>query len=159
MQCVYTNTLPTGPYRGAGRPEANYVIERLVEEAARVTGIDRVAIRKRNFIPSSAMPYKTAISTTFDSGEFPAVFDKAMALADMPDSRSASANSEGAANCAVSAFPAFSSIPAVCRPKARSLPSRRRKRWWSPWACNTGQGHATVYPRLVAEKLGICRRR
>ena len=60
VQCVYTNTLPTGPYRGAGRPEANYVIERLVEEAARITGIDPVAIRKRNLIPSSAMPYKTA---------------------------------------------------------------------------------------------------
>ena len=65
VQCVYTNTLPTGPYRGAGRPEANYLIERLVEEAARITGIDPVAIRKRNLIPSSAMPYKTAIGTTY----------------------------------------------------------------------------------------------
>ena len=60
VQCVYTNTLPTGPYRGAGRPEANYVIERLVDEAARVTGIDASTMRKRNLIPSSAMPYKTA---------------------------------------------------------------------------------------------------
>ena len=55
-RCVYTNTIPTGPYRGAGRPEANYLLERLVDEAARITGIDRVAIRKRNLIPPSAMP-------------------------------------------------------------------------------------------------------
>ncbi len=81
VQCVYTNTVPTGPYRGAGRPEANYLIERLVDEAARVTGIDKVEIRKRNLIPSSAIPFKTAIGTTFDSGEFPQIFDKTLALA------------------------------------------------------------------------------
>src|SRR6266571_1954556 len=66
-KCVYTNTIPTAPYRGAGRPEANYVLERLVDEAARVTGIDPVKLRRRNLIRPSAIPYKTAVGTTYDS--------------------------------------------------------------------------------------------
>ena len=64
VTCVFTNTVPTGPFRGAGRPEANYVLEQLVEEASRITGIARDRIRKRNLIPPSAIPYKTAVGTT-----------------------------------------------------------------------------------------------
>ena len=80
--CVFTNTVPTAPYRGAGRPEANYVLERVVDEAARVTGIDPVKLRRRNLITPSAMPYKTAVGTTYDSGDFEPILDKALALAD-----------------------------------------------------------------------------
>ena len=65
VKCVYTNTLPTAPYRGAGRPEASYVLERVVDEAARVTGIDPVKLRRRNLIKKSAMPYKTQVGTTY----------------------------------------------------------------------------------------------
>ncbi len=83
VRCIFTNTTPTAPYRGAGRPEANYALERVVEEAARVTGIDPIRLRRRNFIRPAAMPYRTAIGTTFDSGEFEAVLDKALALADV----------------------------------------------------------------------------
>ena len=57
IRCLFTNTVPTGPYRGAGRPEANYCLERLVDEAARITGIDRIEIRRRNLIASARMPY------------------------------------------------------------------------------------------------------
>lgn len=60
VRCVFTNTAPTAPYRGAGRPEANYLLERLVEEAARVTGTVPDRIRRRNLVPPSAIPYKTA---------------------------------------------------------------------------------------------------
>ena len=81
VQCVFTNTVPTGPYRGAGRPEANYALERLVDEAARVTGIDPVRLRRRNLIPRKAIPYKTAVGTTYDSGDFAPILDKALALA------------------------------------------------------------------------------
>src|SRR5271170_6359005 len=80
--CAFTNTITTAPYRGAGRPEANYVLERVVEEAARITGIDPAKLRKRNLIPASAFPYKTAIGTTYDSGDFAPILDKALALAD-----------------------------------------------------------------------------
>ncbi len=81
VRCVFTNTVPLGPYRGAGRPEANYVLERLVDEAARLCGKDRAKLRRRNFIPRSAMPYKTPVGTEYDSGEFETILDKALALA------------------------------------------------------------------------------
>ena len=81
-RCVFTNTTPTAPYRGAGRPEANFILERVIDEAARVTGIDPVKLRRRNLIKPKAMPYKTAVGTTIDSGEFETVLDKALALAD-----------------------------------------------------------------------------
>src|SRR5438132_145003 len=68
VRCVFTNTTTTAPYRGAGRPEANYMLERVVDEAARVTGIDPVRLRRRNFVKPKAMPHKTAVSTTIDSG-------------------------------------------------------------------------------------------
>ena len=79
---ISATRVPIGPYRGAGRPEANYVLERVVEEAARITGIDPVRLRKKNLIPPSAMPYKTAIGNTYDSGDFPGIVDKALELAD-----------------------------------------------------------------------------
>jgi len=79
---VFTNTLPTDAYRGAGRPEACYVLERLAERAARDLKIDRAEIRRRNLIPAAAMPYKTPIGPTYDSGDFPAVLERALDLAD-----------------------------------------------------------------------------
>src|SRR5262249_1555159 len=67
VKCVYTNTLPTAPYRGAGRPESSYALERVVDEAARVTGIDPIKLRKRNLIKKSPMPYKTPVGTWTDT--------------------------------------------------------------------------------------------
>src|SRR5262249_2104628 len=87
VKSVFTNTVPLGPYRGAGRPEANYVLERVVEEAARVSGIDPVALRRRNLIPASAIPYKTAVGTVYDSGDFAPIFENALKLADYPGRR------------------------------------------------------------------------
>src|SRR6266404_6243071 len=81
-KCAFTNTTPVGAYRGAGRPEANYYMERLVESAAAETGIDRVELRRKNHIPPEAMPYKAPNGTTYDSGDFTTLLDKAVALAD-----------------------------------------------------------------------------
>ena len=81
-KCVFTNTTPIGAYRGAGRPEANYYMERLVDTAAREMGIDQVDLRRRNHIPPEAMPYKAPNGTTYDSGEFTNLLNKAVALAD-----------------------------------------------------------------------------
>ena len=156
VQCVYTNTVPTGPYRGAGRPEANYLIERLVDEAARVTGIDKVAIRKRNLIPSSAIPFKTAIGTTFDSGEFPQIFEKTLALAGIEqfeDRRRESAEQGKLRGIGISCFLEHSGgVPNegawLTFPGNGSLVVSLN-------VGNTGQGHATVYPRLVADQLAI----
>ena len=82
VQMVFTNAAPLGPYRGAGRPEAIYLIERLIDSAARKLKIDRVALRRRNLIAAKAMPYKTPNGPIYDSGEFGAVMDKALALSD-----------------------------------------------------------------------------
>ena len=81
-KCVFTNTTPVGAYRGAGRPEANYYMERLIETAAAETGIDRVELRRRNHIAPEAMPYKSPNGTTYDSGDFTNLLNKALALAD-----------------------------------------------------------------------------
>ena len=75
---VFSNTLPTDAYRGAGRPEACYVLERLADRAAFELGIDRAEIRRRNLIPVSAMPYKTPIGPTYDCGNFPKLFARAL---------------------------------------------------------------------------------
>ena len=79
----FTHTSPIGAYRGAGRPEANYFMERLIDTAAREMGIDQVEMRKRNHIRPEEMPYKTASGTTYDSGEFSILLDKALKLADV----------------------------------------------------------------------------
>ena len=79
---VFTNTSPTSVYRGAGRPEAIYLIERLVERAAQITGIDRVELRRRNLIKPEALPYHTPTHHTYDSGDFEHVMDKCLTLAD-----------------------------------------------------------------------------
>jgi aerobic carbon-monoxide dehydrogenase large subunit len=78
---VFTNTLPTDAYRGAGRPEACYVLERLADRAAAELSIDRAEIRRRNLIPAAAMPYKTPIGPTYDCGDFPKVFARALEMA------------------------------------------------------------------------------
>ncbi|WBX99991.1 xanthine dehydrogenase family protein molybdopterin-binding subunit [Ramlibacter tataouinensis] len=79
---VLTNTAPTGAYRGAGRPEAIFVIERLMDEAARQSGIDRIALRRRNFIRPQQMPYTNPMGQTYDVGRFEHVLDQGLAQAD-----------------------------------------------------------------------------
>ena len=79
---VLTNTAPTGAYRGAGRPEAIFNIERLMDEAARQSGIDRVTLRRRNFIQPAQMPYKNPMGQTYDTGAFESVMDQGLKQAD-----------------------------------------------------------------------------
>lgn len=82
VKCVYTNTVPVDAYRGAGRPEAAYHIERLVNEAARITGLDPAEIRRRNFIKPEQMPYRTQGRRTYDTGDFAGQMDAALMKAD-----------------------------------------------------------------------------
>jgi len=82
IKAVLTHTLPTGAYRGAGRPEAIYMIERLMDEAARQAGIDRIELRRRNMIKPAQMPYTNAMGKTYDSGRFEQVMERALALCD-----------------------------------------------------------------------------
>ena len=83
VTAVLTNRAPTGAYRGAGRPEAILSIERVLDEAARAHGFDRLELRRRNLVSKSQMPYKNAMGQTYDSGDFERIFDKGLALADI----------------------------------------------------------------------------
>lgn len=81
-RCAVTNTSPIGAYRGAGRPEGNYFMERLIDTAAREMGIDRTSLRRRNLIPSARLPWATPMGTVYDSGDFPALFERALEASD-----------------------------------------------------------------------------
>jgi aerobic carbon-monoxide dehydrogenase large subunit len=157
-RCAFTNTLPTAPYRGAGRPEANYILERVVEEASRVTGIDPAKLRRRNLIAASAMPYKTPVGTTYDSGDFAPILDKALALADHDGikARRREAKKRGK----------YRGIGLSCMLEhAGGTPLEGASLTFGGDGTltvnlnvqSTGQGHASVFPRLVAERLGIAR--
>jgi aerobic carbon-monoxide dehydrogenase large subunit len=156
VRCAFTNTVPTAPYRGAGRPEANYLLERLVEEAARITRIAPDRLRKRNLIPPSAIPYKTPVGTTYDSGDFPAVFDKAFALAahaDFGKRRREAAKRGKLRGIGISCFLEHSGgMPtegaAIAFPGDGMVELRLGSQ-------STGQAHASVFPRLAAQRLGI----
>src|SRR4029077_5433321 len=159
VRCVFTNTTPTAPYRGAGRPEANYALERVVEEAARLTGIDAVKLRRRNFIRASAIPYRTAIGTPFDSGEFEAVLDKALALADVDGfkRRRREAGRRGryrglGVSCMLEHAGAVPLEGAAIEFAADQAGGRSMILDLN--VQSTGQGHASVFPRLAAERLG-----
>ncbi len=91
---VTTNTMSTGAYRGAGRPESIYLMERLLDKAGRATGLGPVEIRRRNFIPPEAMPHRTEVGEVYDSGEFAKILDQVLVRADwdgFPQRRAASA--------------------------------------------------------------------
>ena len=154
--CYFSNTLPIGPYRGAGRPEANYALEKVVEEAARITGIDKIKLRKKNFIPKSKMPYKTAVGTVYDSGDFPGLFEKALTVADYANFAKRKRESAKRKK--------YRGIGISCMLEhAGSLPLEEASATFTDGdtivlGCNvqsTGQSHATVFGRLLAGKLGI----
>jgi carbon-monoxide dehydrogenase large subunit len=156
VRCAFTNTVPTGPYRGAGRPEANYLLERLVDEAARMTGIQPAEIRRRNLIPPSAIPYRTAVGTTYDSGNFPAVLQKALTLsahADFPRRRKEAAERGKLRGIGISCLLEHAGgMPA--EGAALMFPGDGMVELHLGSQA-TGQAHATVFPRLVADQLGI----
>ncbi|HVH77945.1 MAG TPA: xanthine dehydrogenase family protein molybdopterin-binding subunit, partial [Stellaceae bacterium] len=156
IQGLFTNTVPTGPYRGAGRPEANYCLERLVDEAARISGIDRIEIRRRNLITPDRIPYKTPVGTTYDSGDFLAVFDEALARADIAGFAARKAASEAAGKRRGMGISCFLEIAGGQPGEGASVGfPGSSKLLLAIGVQASGQGHRTVYRRLVAEHLGI----
>jgi carbon-monoxide dehydrogenase large subunit len=166
---VFTSTVPTDAYRGAGRPEACFVLERLADEAARVLGIDRAEIRRRNLVPASAMPYKTPIGPTYDCGDFPRIFARALALADYDgfDERRATAAARGVLRgvgiaCFVeSSGVAPSKLAGALGARAgffESAEVRIDSTGAVQAALGThshGQGHATTFAQILATRLGV----
>src|SRR4029078_11565385 len=94
---VLSNTNPTAPYRGAGRPEAIYLIERLIDDGARALGVHRIELRRKNMIPESALPYQSPVGPYYDCGAFEQNMDMALKLADVAgfDGRAAEATGRG----------------------------------------------------------------
>jgi carbon-monoxide dehydrogenase large subunit len=157
-RCVFTNAAPIGPYRGAGRPEANYALDRVVEEAARVTGIDTVQLRRKNLIPPSAMPYKTAVTTTYDSGDFPALFAKALELSDYKGfnkRKRESAKHKKLRGFGISCM--LEHAGALPTESASLMFPGGDKLILALNVQSTGQSHATVFGRLLSDRLGIDR--
>lgn len=155
-RCVYTNTVPTGPYRGAGRPEANYVLERLVEEAARVTGIDRVELRRRNLIPAAEMPHTTPFGAVYDSGDFAPILDRALELARYKDFAARRAESKRRGKLRGIGLSCFLEHSGAMPLEGAGLVFRDDDKLELRLNVHsTGQSHATVFGRLIAEKFGI----
>jgi aerobic carbon-monoxide dehydrogenase large subunit len=156
VTCVFTNTVPTGPYRGAGRPEANYAIERAIDEAARRSGIDRLELRRRNLIEPSAIPYKAPIGVTYDSGDFPAVLEKALALADVAGFAARKRRSESAGRRRGLGISCFLEHAGGAPMEGAGITFLGGGRLALDLATGpTGQGHATLFSRFVADRLGI----
>ena len=157
VRCVLTNSVPVGPYRGAGRPEANYVMERLVDSAARQIGLDPFELRRRNFIAPQALPYKTAAGHTFDSGDFLSVFEQALELSDATSfeiRRKASADVGRLRGLGVSCFLEHSGVFPTEGTSFVFEGDTLRVRLGVQ---ASGQGHATVFRNVVADRLGISR--
>jgi carbon-monoxide dehydrogenase large subunit len=156
IRCVYTNTAPTGPYRGAGRPEANYAIERLIDEAARQAGIDRLELRRRNLVTAAEMPYQTPIGVAYDSGDFPAIFEEALKHADVAGFAARRARAAAAGKrrgLGISCFLEHAGGPPV-EGAALVFPGGEKVALDIATGA-TGQGHATIFRRLAAERLGL----
>jgi carbon-monoxide dehydrogenase large subunit len=156
VTAVFTHTQPVRPYRGNGRPEAAYIIERMVDLAADQTGIDPAELRRRNTIPSSAMPYKTSVTFTYDCGEFEKNMDLALDAADKRGFEKRRA--ESAKHGKLRGF-GFSNT--IERSAAAGLEGAeiRFDRTGSvsifSGSINQGQGHETAFKQIVCDRLGL----
>jgi carbon-monoxide dehydrogenase large subunit len=156
MRGVVTNTVPTGPYRGAGRPEAIFVIERLIDLAATRLGIDRIDLRRRNLIPRQQLPYQSRMGLNYDSGDFVGNMERALELADwegFPARRAAAGARGRLAGIGVANY--------VEAPVG--APQEQVQVAVSPDGTvelivgtqSTGQGHETSFAQVVADELGV----
>jgi aerobic carbon-monoxide dehydrogenase large subunit len=156
IRCVFSNTVPTGPYRGAGRPEANYCLERLVDAAARLSGIDRLQLRRQNLIPADSIPYRTPVGTTYDSGDFPQLFEDALDHADVAHFKARAEASEKAGYRRGLGVGCFLEIAGGQPGEGAAIEFPGQSRLLLAIGVQaSGQGHRTLYRRLAAERLGI----
>ena len=150
-----TNKPPTGPYRGAGRPEAALIVERLVEEAARALGVDPFELRRRNFVPRGAFPHETPLGWTYDSGDYERCLDRALELLPLEERRAEveSARAEGrvagiGAGMVIERCGGLWESASVERGEDGKVVVRTGS---SP----NGQGHETTFAQIAADELGL----
>ncbi len=166
---VFTNTAPVDAERGAGRPEATFVVERLVENAARETGIDRIELRKRNFVSPGAFPYQTPVALSYDSGNYEPLLQEALKLIDYDgfERRRADAKRRGRLRGI-----GFSSYIEACGLAPSNIAGaigagvglyESAEVRFAPTGTVTvytgsqqqGQGHETTFAQIVASKFGV----
>src|SRR5262245_17307457 len=153
---VFTNTVPVDAYRGAGRPEAAYAIERLIDYAARELGVAPQELRRRNFIPPAAMPYQTPLGLNYDSGEFARNMDQALAAADLagfPARRAASREQGRYRGLGHAVYIEQSGFQPDEFAELRFDPSGTLTILMGTQS--SGQGHQTAYTQLAVEQLGV----
>ncbi len=153
---VFTNTVPVDAYRGAGRPESNYLVERLVNAAAVELGVDRVELRRKNMVPPEAMPHKTPVGKLYDSGDFRIVLDAALKTVDWHgfEARRAAASKQGKRRGIGLAY---------YLEATGGAPTERAEIRFADdgfvdvyvGTQSTGQGHETAYVQLTVDRLGV----
>ena len=167
VKAIFTNTVPVDAYRGAGRPEATFLLERLVDAVAHDTGIDRVDLRRRNFIPNDAFPYQTPVALQYDSGNYTATLDGAIARPTGFEARRKAAASRGklrgigvstyleacgiAPSAVVGSLGARAGLYEVANIKVHPTGSVTVY----TGSHSHGQGHETTFAQLVASQLGV----
>jgi aerobic carbon-monoxide dehydrogenase large subunit len=156
ITAVFSNTNPMRPYRGNGRPEAAYVIERMVDLAAAQIGMDPAELRRRNYVPPAAMPFKTGLTFTYDSGEFEKNMELAIELADRKSfkTRKAEARKRGKLlGLGISNTIERAGAPSTEGAEVRF--DRSGSLLLFSGSNSQGQGHETVFKQLVCDRLGI----
>src|ERR671934_2436404 len=155
-KCVFTNTSHVSAYRGAGRPEGNYYMERLVDAAAAETGIDRVELRRRNHIPPEAMPYKSPNGTTYDSGDFTNLLNQALTLADWDGFAARKAESRARGRLRGRGISDYLELTG---PPGREMGGIRFEADGTvtiiTGTLDYGQGHASPFAQVLATRLGV----
>ena len=155
-RCVLTNTTPIGAYRGAGRPESNYFVERLIDTAATEMGLDKLALRRLNHIQPDEMPYQAASGNSYDSGEFTALLDKTLEVSDWQGFAARKAESEKRGKLRGIGIGDYLEVTA---PPAKEMGGIRFEADGGvtiiTGTMDYGQGHATPFAQVLAQKLGI----
>jgi carbon-monoxide dehydrogenase large subunit len=156
VTAVFTNTNPVRPYRGNGRPEAAYVIERLIDLAADATGIDSIELRRRNAIPPDAMPFRTGLTFTYDSGDFANNLEMALRLADADSF--AARRKEARKRGKLRGLGVSNTIERAGAPSYEGAEIRFDRSGTVTLFCgaiNQGQGHETVFKQILIDRLGL----
>jgi aerobic carbon-monoxide dehydrogenase large subunit len=156
IKTVLTNTTLMGAYRGAGRPEANYFMERLIDRAAVEMGINRLTLRKRNFIKPAQLPFAAASGVTYDSGDFQGVFDKALEISDHANfaKRKKDSRKQGKLRgIAVGSYLEVTAPPSGELGKITFEPDGSVK--LTTGTLDYGQGHATPFAQVLSAQLGV----
>ncbi len=156
IKCVLTNTTHLGAYRGAGRPEANYYMERLIDRAADEMGISRLTLRKRNFIKPAQLPFAAASGVTYDSGDFQGVFDTALEISDHANfaKRKKESRKQGKLRgIAVGSYLEVTAPPSGELGKITFEPDGSVK--LTTGTLDYGQGHATPFAQVLSSQLGV----